>query len=416
MPSYPEKRRLSTTFVLWASGLAALVLVVLAVRYLTRERVGVRTAQVSYQDVIKSTPTVGKVELIDEFQPHAQVPGNVEDIYVNVGDHVKPGQLLLKMDDADARARLASAESALEAARLAQSDIAHGGTQDERTTFAGDLNRAQLQRQQDAASLAALQKLQQQGAASPAEISAAAQRLQLDDSNLHSIQQHSTQRYGDADRAGAQAKLADAQAAVAAAQSAVASANIRSQIAGTVYSIPIAQYDYVPAGDDLIYVGNLNRVKVTAYFDEPDVGSLAAGQPVTITWPAKPQIVWHGHVAIAPTTIVAAGNRNVGECEITVDDARGDLQPNANVNVTVTTVQHLHVLSVPREAVHTDGPQAYVFRVIDNKLVRTNVKVGIYNLVREEILSGLAEGDTIATTSTTSNRDLSDRLEVTPVE
>jgi HlyD family secretion protein len=239
----------------------------------------------------------------------------------------------------------------------------------------------------------------------------------MDDSNLQSIEKHSTQRYDDADRARARAAVDDAQAAVAAAQSAVAGDDIRTPIAGTVYNIPVSRYDYVPAGDnnDLIYVADLNRLQVTAYFDEPEVGNLADGQPVKITWEAKPSKVWHGHITTAPTTIITYGTRNVGECFISVDDPTSDLLPNTNVTVTVTTAQRLQVLSVPREAVHTDSAGSFVYRVINNKLVRTPVQVGIYNLTREEILSGLSEGDTVALNATT-NRDLSNGLQVKPVE
>ena len=416
MASNPETRRASP-FVLWGAVFAAVALGLFLLRFLTRERISIHTAQVSYQDLTKTSSTNGKVEPIDEFEAHAQTAGIVEDIYVSPMEKVKPGQLLLRMDDADAKARLASAESALQAAQLAMSDIQHGGTQDERNTYAGDLSRAKIQREQDAASLAALEKLQAQGAASPAEVAAAHQRLAMDDTNLHSIEQHSTQRYGDADRARAQAQLKDAEAAVAAAQSAVAGDDIRSQIAGTVYNIPVSRYDYVPAGDnnDLIYVADLSRLQVTAYFDEPEVGNLADGQPVKITWDAELNKVWHGHITTAPTTIITYGTRNVGECFISVDDPTSDLLPNTNVTVTVTTAQRLHVLSVPREAVHTDSGGSFVFRVISDKLVRTPVQVGIYNLTREEILSGLSEGDTVALNATT-NRDLSNGLQVKPVE
>jgi HlyD family secretion protein len=414
MPAYPEKNR-ATRLILWGSVLLTLVAVAFAVRFLTRERVQVRTARVTYQPILKTSSTNGNVEPIDDFQPHAQVAGVVEEVYVGVGDKVKPGQLLLKMDDADARARLASAESALEAARLALSDITHGGTQDERNTYAADLSRAQLQRQQDASSLAALQKLQQTGAASAAEITSAQQRLEADDSNIHSIKQHSTQRYGDSDRASAEARLADAQAGLAAAQSSLASVNIRSPLAGTVYAIPVYQYDYVAAGVDLIYVADLDRIQILAYFDEPDVGNLANGQPVKITWDAKPDRAWHGHISIAPTSIISYNTRNVGECIITVDDAHGELQPNANVIVTVTTAQRPNVLSVPHEALRTDGPLTYVFRIINNRLVRTPVQVGIVNLTRAEITGGLSEGDLVATDATT-NQDLTNNLEVIPVE
>jgi HlyD family secretion protein len=99
---------------------------------------------------------------------------------------------------------------------------------------------------------------------------------------------------------------------------------------------------------------------------------------------------------------------------IDIDDADGFLQPNANVNVTVTTAQRLHALSVPHEAVRDlNSPQPYVFRIVHNKLVRTNVQTGIINIDQVEIMRGLSEGDTVALNAT-ANRDLSDGLEVTP--
>jgi HlyD family secretion protein len=414
MASNPTSNR-TTQYVIWGSVVILLVLAVYAIRSFTRERVAIHVAQVTYQDLVKTSPTNGKVEPIEDFQAHAQVAGQVQEIYVGVGDKVQAGQLLLKMDDKYALANLAHANSTLQAAELAASDIEHGGTQDERNTSAGDLNRARLQRQQDAASLAALQKLQQQGAASAGEVAAAQHRVEVDDSNIRTIQQHTNQRYGQADRARAEAQLADARAAVAAAQSSYASADIRTPVKGTVYYLPVNQYDYVEAGTDLIYVADLKHLRITAYFDEPEIGNLAAGQPVKIVWEAKPGLTWHGHISQAPTTIITYGTRNVGECFIDVDDADGVLQPNSNVTITVTTALHPHVLAVPRESLHFDAGQAYVFRAINRKLVRTPVQIGIVNYNWAEITSGLADGDTVARTATT-NRDLSDGLRISIVQ
>ncbi len=188
-------------------------------------------------------------------------------------------------------------------------------------------------------------------------------------------------------------------------------------IAGTVYYLPVSQYDYVKQGEDLVFVADLTRLRVTAYFDEPEIGNLADGQPVKIAWEAKPNMAWHGHISLAPTTVINYNlTRNVGECIITVDDDDGILQPNATVTVTVTTAEHKHVLSVPREALHTENSQPYVFRVINDKLVRTPVQISASSIVNNnfaEISSGLAEGDTVALNATT-NRDLTDGLEVHP--
>jgi HlyD family secretion protein len=415
MASNPKSSR-STTYIIWGSAFIVLVLAVLAIRSLTRERLAVHVSQVAYGDVVKTSSTNGKVEPLDDYQAHATGAGQVQDIYVHVGEKVKAGQLLLKMDDQYALASLAHAQSNLRAAELAMSDIEHGGSQDERNTYASDLTKAKLQRDEDASSLAAAQKLLQQGAESPAEVTAAQHRVEMDDTNIRSIQQHSTERYGQADRARADAQLADAKAALAAAQSSYANVDIHTPIAGTVYYLPVNQFDYVSTDQpDLVYVADLSHLRVTAYFDEPEIGNLADGQRVEIRWDAKQGRVWHGHITLAPTTIISYGNRNVGECFIMVDDADGVLQPNANVTVYVTTAQDLHVLRIPRESLRFDGPQAYVFRVINDKLVRTNVRTKYVTNNWAEIVSGLTEGDTIAGTAFT-NHDLSDGLEVTPIQ
>jgi len=409
-----ETRRLNPVL-LWVLFLAVIALAVIGARIFNRDQVEIRVAPVNHQNLLSSVSTNGKVEPVEEFPAYAPFPGVIAKIYVDVLQKVKAGDLLIKMDDSDAVAHLASANATLQTAQANLHDLTQGGSQDERIGLAGDLNRAQLQQQQATNDLAALKQLQQKGAASAGEVSAAEQRLQTAEISVKSMQMRSTQRYSATDRSRSEAQVADAKATVIAAQSNYSKANIRSKIAGTVYSIPVSTYDYVPAGESLIDVADLNRIRVRAYFDEPEIGKLAVGQAVKISWEAKPSQLWHGHISRAPTTVIAYGTRNVGECIITVDDARGDLLPNTNVTVTVTTSQHFNVLSIPREALHTDGGN-YVYRVINGKLVRTPIQIGPgTNLVRAEVLSGLTEKDTVAL-SATSNRELSNGLTVKIVE
>ncbi len=56
-----------------------------------------------------------------------------------------------------------------------------------------------------------------------------------------------------------------------------------------------------------------------------------------------------------------------------------------------------------------------MYRVIDGKLVRTPVQVGVVNLTRVEIISGISEKDTVALNAMNS-RDLSNGLAVKIVE
>jgi HlyD family secretion protein len=413
MPTLEVKR--TNPVFMWGAGLLIVVLLVFGTRWLTRERVQVRVAQASFQNLVRQVSTNGKVEPIQEFQAHAAAPGEVAELYVEVGDTVKPGTLLVRMADSDIQERLANSQLSISNAQVGLDTVQQNGSQDERLGMTGDLNKAKLEQQQAAKDLAALQRLQQKGAASASEVNSAQQRLENANASLANLESRSKGRFSPDEMARAKEQLADARAQRAAALSSYAGANIRSTITGTVYSVPVSEYDYVNAGEDLVDVADLNRVRVRAYFDEPEIGNLVNGQPVKIVWDAKPGKTWQGHIYRTPTTVITYGTRNVGECIITVDDAKGDLLPNTNVIVTVTTREDDHVLSVPREALHTDGPQSYVFRVVNNRLVRTPVQVALANLTRAEITSGLSVNDVVALNAL-NNTDLTNGLAIKPVE
>ncbi len=408
-------RRLSRTLIA-ALSLLGILVVVAIIRSSTREIVAVRVSPVTHENLVSTVSTNGKVEPIREFQAHAPAAGIVEDIYVQVGQRVKAGDLLLRLDDSEAASRLAASKTVLTAVQSAADAVQRGGTQDERLLTSGEFTRAQQAQQQAATAVTTLQQLQAKGAASLSEVKSAQDRLDAANAALHTAQlRNSPERFDSLDRSHSAAQLADARAALSASQSAYDKAVVRAPFPGTVYSIAVNAYDFVPGGEDLLDLADLNKIRITAYFDEPEIGKLAIGQPVKIVWEAKPDRTWHGHVDVAPTTIIVYNTRNVGEAMITVDDAQEDLLPNTNVTVTVTTKQRFNVLSVPREALHTEGQTSFVYRVINHHLERTVVQVGAQNLIRVEITGGLTEKDTVALNAT-SNRDLSNGLEVKSVE
>jgi len=360
---------------LWLAGIAVAVVVVLSIRSLTHEVVAVKVAPVTYRMLSLKVSTNGKVEPEEPFQAHAPSAGVVEKIYVDEGQQVKAGQLLVRMDDADAQSRVASAKATLAQAELQLSDLDKGGSSDERSMFAANVNSARLEQQAAAENLKAVQALEAKGSASLSEVSAAQQRLRTAEVGLQNSSARLTNRYGAGDKASAEARVADARAALAAAEKGLDGADIRSPIAGSVYYIPVSEFDFVPAGDDLVYVADLNRLLIRAYFDEPEIGKLADGQPVQIVWEAKPGHIWHGHILHIPNTIINYNTRNVGEAILSVDDAHGDLPPNSNVTVTVIEAEKPNVLSIPREALHTDGGRNFVYRIVGGKLVQTQVQL-----------------------------------------
>jgi HlyD family secretion protein len=156
--------------------LAAIGLAFVVVRATSREVVEISARAVIRQNLLSTVSTNGKVEPIDEFQAYAPAAGVVAKVYVQVSQKVRVGDLLLKMDDSDAVAKLATANATLRTAEATLHDMEQGGSQEERLTLSGDLSRAQLQQQKATKDLAALKQLQLKGAASPSEVAAAEQQ------------------------------------------------------------------------------------------------------------------------------------------------------------------------------------------------------------------------------------------------
>jgi HlyD family secretion protein len=378
-----------------------LLVVVIAIATMLVMRKGtaaIRADRVERGPLTATISTNGKVEPIIDFQAHSPVTTTIQKIYVKPGDHVKKGQLLLTLDDATVRAQAARALAQLKGAQAEQAALQSGGTREEVLNRQSQLVKAEADRDAAARNLDALKKLLQSGAASPAEVQAAENQVKVANAAVASLQQNGTQRYSPQDISRVEATEAEAKAAYEAAQANLAETNVRSTVDGTVYALPNREGAFVNPGDLLVGVAQLKSVQVRAFIDEPDVGRLSQGQMVNVTWDAVPDRTWTGSIARVPTTIVTRGTRMVGEIVVDVPNDDGKLLPNTNVSVSIVTAQRNDVITVPREAVRTDGTQKYVFLVTDHELRRQNVQTGISNLTRVEV-SGISDKALVALNS-----------------
>ena len=395
-----ERKQLDRKW-LWFGVVLVLILVYFVARSLTRDRLPVRAAEVSKEPLATTTSTNGKVEPVEPIEIHAPISATVKAVYVQAGDTVPAGKLLMQLDDIDARAKLASADSAVKSAQANLEATTQNGTLEQRQGVTAEIARDKLERDQAQHDLDALVKLSATGAAAPSEVAAARERLATAEANLHAAQQSAQSRYSPAEVARAQAALQDAVASRQAAQQVLAQTSVRAPSAGTVYSLNVNATEFAEQGKLLLQMADLHQERVRAYFDEPEIGMLAVGQPILIKWDAKPGKVWHGHIERVPITVTTYGTRNVGEVLIHIDDADNQLLPYTNVTVTVTTASEANALSIPREALRSENGKSYVYKIDGDELKKTFVVTGALNLTQVAIVSGLKNGDWVATGTTT---------------
>ena len=395
-----ERKQLDRKW-LWIGAVVILIFVYFGARSLTRDRLPVRVAQVSQEPLASTISTNGMVEPLHNIEVHASVSALVKAVYVQAGDTVPAGKLLMQLDDIEARAKLASADSAVKAAQASLESTTQNGTLEQRQAATAEVARTKLERDQAQRDVDALVKLSATGAASPSEVAAARKRLATAEANLHAAETTTQSRYSPAEVARAQAAVRDAEANRQAAQQVLEQSAVHAPAAGTIYSLNVNATEFVEQGKLLLQMADLHQERVRAYFDEPEIGKLAVGQPILIKWDAKPGQVWHGHIERVPITIINSGTRNVGEVFIHIDDMDGQLLPETHVTVTATTSSQSNALSIPREALRSENGKTYVFKIDGDELKKTFVVTGALNLTQVAIVSGLQVGDWVATGTTT---------------
>lgn len=366
----------------------------------SRGEIPVRSEMTRRETITNTIQTNGKIEPIQNFEAHALGATTVKRVLVNEGDVAKKGQLLLQLDDADARAQAARALAQMRSADAEIAAVKVGGTHEEVLATQTNLVKAKGELNAAQRNLEAMKRLEQSGAASPAEVESAQNRLQTAQAEVNLLQQKLNGRYSPPEVQRVFAQKTEAQAAYAAAQDVLQNSNVRAPQDGIVYSLPVRQGQYVNPGDLLLQVANLSKVQVRGFVDEPDIGRLQKGQKVSISWDAIPGRTWEGTLTRVPTTVIVRGTRTVGEITCEVDNRDGKLLPNINVNVSILTAREENALTVSREAMHQEDHVHFVYQIVNGKLKRVNVETAVFNLTRIQVTKGLNDGAEVALGST----------------
>lgn len=243
------------------------------------------------------------------------------------------------------------------------------------------------------------------------EVDAAHVKLRQAEIDIESLTRRQAALVSKADLASGQAKLRESQAAVQSARERLGRGGVVSPIAGTVYSLPARLGAYLSAGDPVASVGNLDRLRVRVYVDEPELGRVAVGQPVRITWDALPGREWAGSVEKKPTEIVALGTRQVGEVLCAIDNPDRELVPGTSVNAEIRTNVVPNALTLPKESLRRDANGSGVFVLREGRIRWQPVNLGASSVTRAIIAGGLKVGDAVALPT---ERNLKDGDRVTP--
>jgi HlyD family secretion protein len=292
-----------------------------------------------------------------------------------------------------ASADLSKAQAAIQEAKAQQQVLTQGGRMAERQEIDSNLARAHLDLEAARKSYQVLDRLVAKQAATRQELDAARQLVDQLQLRIQSLEASKGAIVTGIDKDIAKARLQEAQAAAAVAQTNLDLSVIHAPMDGTLYDFDLKQGSYVNPGDAIAKVGKLDRVRVTVYVDEPDLGKVHQGELVIITWDALPGHQWKGRVDKLPTQIMPLGTRQVGEVGCIIENPDRDLLPNANINADIQATVVENALVIPKEAIRRQGSETGVLLLQGDRVVWRKVNLGISSYAKSQVLSGLSDGD-----------------------
>ena len=168
---------------------------------------------------------------------------------------------------------------------------------------------------------------------------------------------------------------------------------IRAPVTGTVLERGVVEGQYVGPDTPLLTIADLSRVWVLADVYEMDITRVQVGNPVRFETDGLPGRSYSGRIEFVSPTV--SSETRTARARVSLENADGALRPGMFGRVEIGAHGRA-VLTVPSEAVVRTGREDYVFLArAGGRFEPRRVYVGSEAADQAEILSGLAEGDTV---------------------
>ena len=377
------KRPRQTRRALLAAFCLIPVVAVAAWQFIPPGRDGLVTVQVSRTDIESSVTALGTLQPRRYVDVGAQASGQIHKIHVEVGDVVKEGQLLVEIDPSTQQAKLDAGRFSIEnlKAQLQEQRAQH------------DLARQKHQRQQNLAAGGATREEDVQTA--QAELRATQARVDM-----------------------FQAQIRQAEASLRSDQAELGYTRIYAPMAGTVVALDAREGQTLNAQQQtplILRIAKLSPMTVWAEVSEADIGHVKPGMHAWFTtlsggtrrWtstvrqilpvPPKPlDQTSQGGGSPASTSKSGSARVVLYTVLLDVDNADNALMAEMTTQVFFVANQAQNVLTAPIAALQA-GPQTdqQTAQVVasNGSIEQRNVRTGISDRLRVQILDGLQEGD-----------------------
>jgi membrane fusion protein, multidrug efflux system len=355
-----------------------------------RSPVAVQTTTVQRISIQRDVDLAGSLVSPDQARVSSEVSGVVQQVFVQLGQEIKVGQVVAKLDPRELNLALQRAQSQL---RQTEAQLGIDGVRVKEPPPDEQISSVRLaiaNRDDAFAQLRRAQRLRSQNLLPQADLDTAETRVKVTEANyqaaIESVQ-------------SLKATLQDRRQAVELAQKKLSDTDIRSSIAGQVSERLIQQGEFIRENTPIVTIVTMNPLKVKTSIQERYAGLVHPGLSVEFSVESFPNQKFKGQVAfISPSVDQATRTFPV---EVLVDNGERRLKPGFFAKGVIFTHKDENVMAVSEDAVSTLAGVSNVYVIEQGKIRQQAVTPGVRigNLL--EILSGLKGDELLATSNLT---------------
>jgi len=386
---------------IWAGLITLVVAVILGVAVAARgsgtKLEPSQLAKAERGDIAKSVVATGKVQPITKVEVKSKASGIVTRLDTDINAHVKQGQVLAQLDQIEILAQVAAQRAQLTAAESNARAAAAAIEYDKVNAQAPDLpmykhtyDRALQMSKDGVVSQQALDDAQQKYLFAANTRDKAVAQIAVDTSKLNQ----------------AQAQVQQSQASLKQLEEQLSYTTITSPMDGVILSRDVELGDAVSSilvmgstATLVMTIGDIQHVYVQGKVDESDIGKVYLGQTARIKVESFKDKTFLGKVTRIAPLGVEKDNVTTFEVRVSIDNPGGELKANMTANAEILLEEHKGVLTVPEQAVIYDKDRNASVEVPDSSQKKgrrkVDIKAGISNGTKTEILAGVKPGDTV---------------------
>ena len=309
----------------------------------------------------------GEIGPAEQVSVRPEVNGRISELPVDVGDQVKKGSLLFALDDRDLKLEVETRQKQVENTKL----------QLDKSRI--DMDQAKRDYERD-------QELFEAKLLSEQAYEASRQRHESSIKD-HEIALNAIER-SEKDLALTEERLSRAR--------------IMAPFDCTVLTRPVSSGQAVSgsggfnSGTEVLTIADLSAMVINAHVNQADVTRLKSGMQVNIEVDAVPGLEVQGEVERIAPQATLRNNIKGYATRIVLKEIDPRVQPGMTASISIPVSAADDVLTVPLTAVFSEQGERYVFVKSGESFERRTVVVGISDLFKAEIKSGLAEGEVVS--------------------